>query len=749
MLRRYTHFAWIALLITGWFAALGIHQRDTFAASTLSEVGAAQIAGAVQLDVAVSPTVAQPGDTVQLTLTLSNPGHATQMPEIELQLPSNLALPLSTALPAGMSINLASNELNWLPVLVANESQQQFVLPLRVESADVANPDQAITAVIQLNDQEYTATASFWVGIAPQIEAILSPPQVAVGQSFQLGVETSGSGPFSQAWQLGDGRRVDVDNPMMVYSTAGIYEIEVAIENPLTAVSATKSITVVPQPAAQFSADDFTLTSNVPIQFINQSGGQPPLVYRWDFGDGRIEVGDNPLHQYNAPGVYQVRLEVENEYGRSEAYQTITISEPPTVADFIMPESVEAGQTLSAQAFGDESVTLYQWDMGDGNQAEGVHIQHSYQQSGDYYVTMTAVNAYGSNAVGRWIHVESGFFTTFLPMIINQLASHVGIVDGEDEIISQLPEITLDEPFQMRIVPLPADMLPVEQLYFYINQARTRFDLPPLTRVHELNLIAQQHTNDMAQFAYTAHVGSDGSYPVERFIQFQYPRGYAGEATAWGFEHPAQAVEFWVNSPAHRRIILNEFATDVGVGYTVSFGAPNVWYWTAEFGNTYLLPTQAGIRLRSPQPDQEFLNSELITFGWNWPLHLTDEQEFVVSLTIDRDETIVGTVVEPSLGTYYALETDLLQLDVDELGETAVIQIQLRQGQAIFAESEQYAINILLDPTLPTPTPDVTFVPPSPTPPPTVTPTVPNILPTSTPPINPPPPPLVTTTPNP
>ena len=85
MLRRYGHLVWIALLIAGWFAVVGILRQDAFAASTLSEVGAAQIAGPIQLDMVVLPTVAQAGDTVELTLTLFNPGRATQMPEIELQ----------------------------------------------------------------------------------------------------------------------------------------------------------------------------------------------------------------------------------------------------------------------------------------------------------------------------------------------------------------------------------------------------------------------------------------------------------------------------------------------------------------------------------------------------------------------------------------------------------------------------------------------------------------------------------------
>ena len=131
--------------------------------------------------------------------------------------------------------------------------------------------------------------------------------------------------------------------------------------------------------------------------------------------------------------------------------------------------------------------------------------------------------------------------------------------------------------------------------------------------------------------------------------------GYAGEATAWGFADPRQAVEFWVNSPGHRPIILNRYTSEVGLGYTVDYVAPSVWYWTAEFGNESAAAEIPFIRTQSPASDLEVLNSKQITFIWNWPASLASAEQFTVYLHGDNGSVAVGSISEPSLGTQYSM----------------------------------------------------------------------------------------------
>jgi hypothetical protein len=477
----------------------------------------------------------------------------------------------------------------------------------------------------------------------------------------------------------------------------------------------------VPEPAAQFAPDDDTPGVGQAINFINQSGGQHPLIYRWEFGDGSTTTEAAPSHQYAVPGTYTVHLTVENAFGSSEAFWPVTVGAPP-IADMEIDDFAAAGQTIEGQAYGDDTVTAFRWDMGDGNVYEGMFVSHPYRRGGDFYVSMTAVNEHGGTEIGRWVHIEPGEMAVYLPLIMRFEETAAGLEGDPYGLV--LEPVALDEPFVMGPLDLPAGLSPAEALYFYINAARQQFDLPPLTITHPLSVAAQQHTGDMAAYQYTAHNGSDGSYPAERLLWAGYQSGYAGEATAWGFEYPYQAVEFWVNSPAHRRIILNQYATDVGVGFTVDYNAPNVWYWTAEFGNSFAAAAQPFIRLNGPQSEAEFLISEAVTFSWNWPLPLTDGQQFTL---VSADGESLGSVNAPQLGTRYGLRLAASN-DWDWVG-SSTWQIVLEDGSGGTQQvSESRLITFVGDPNVPTPTPVVTA-----TAVPTILPTATPIPPTSTP----------------
>lgn len=710
--------------------------------------GALQISGPVQLDVKLDPPIAAPGQVMELSLTLINLDQMTHTPEISLQLPPNLRLDV-TRLPAGATANLAAHRLDWFPVLSANGGRQQFSLLLRVETADILNPEQRVTAVLKLNGDTREASTVVWIGIPPQISGLAIPAQVSVGLPVQLRGEMIGPGPISQSWQLGDGRRVDVNDPVIVYPAAGVYDVALTARNPLAADTAAQQITVIPHPAAQFRMEDNTASVGQSVTFHNESGGQPPLTYRWEFGDGAVSDAPNPTHQYQAPGIYPISLTIDNAYGRSQAFGTVTVGEPP-LADILLPATAVTGQPVEAQAFGDQSVTDFRWDMGNGRSQEGAQISYVYHQPGDYYVTLTAFNTYGDVQVGRWLRVEQGIVSTFLPLI---LKLEEGLLPDEaalNPLGIVLEPVDLDAPFVLEALDFPASTSPAERLFVYINEARRQFDLPSLQYVHELSVAAQGHAADMAAFGYTGHIGSDGSFPAERLLWHGYSRAYAGEATAWGFEQARQAVEFWINSPGHRAILLNRFATDVGVAFVTDFNAPNVWYWTAEFGNVSGGATPPTLRLAGPATDLAALNTTILEFAWNWPLPLTGDQRFTVYLQGAGQSVALGSVAQPFYGTRYRLQTAVAE--ITPLTGELTWQVRLENGgQNILAEGERRALLLERDPNLPTPTPQVTpttAVTPTPIPSPTATLTPGLVFPTPTPrPTELPPPIIITPTP--
>jgi uncharacterized protein YkwD len=116
-----------------------------------------------------------------------------------------------------------------------------------------------------------------------------------------------------------------------------------------------------------------------------------------------------------------------------------------------------------------------------------------------------------------------------------------------------------------------------------INAVRRSFGRSRLTPSTQLLRAGQQHARELALNGLFAHEWSDGS-PFGSWIQRFYPRGSArfwsaGENLAWSTPEltAAGAVELWLNSPAHRRTLLDKGWKQVGVGVVEAGAAKGVY----------------------------------------------------------------------------------------------------------------------------------------------------------------------------
>lgn len=577
--------------------------------------GLTQIVGGVQVEVQIDPPIAEPGQTIKATFKVTNQADAAAAPSIDILLPPTLSLD-TTQLPIGLSFNASADHLTWLPLVNVLGESKQIALNLVVAFADVQNPEQAITVTLLHNGSSQTQTTPVWIGVPPQV-TITPPTQVAVGQPVQLIADVTGPGPLSQVWDLGDGRVVQANNPTVVFPLAGTQKISVQVANPLAAATATLTLFVSPAPIAQFSADDLTPGVGQVVQFTNLSGGAVPLTYTWDFGDGTVGSGVAPQHTYSQPGTYNVHLLAQNEAGEATATLPIIVGQLP-VADFIVPEGAAAGTAITLQTFSDPSVTQITWDMGDGRTAEGPNLNYTYIQGGDFFITMTAHNEFGSMAVTHPVTIQSGPSRLFLPLLVSGDLTSTLLTTTEDPTLVAPPDLPGEAALLTSEMP-PAELglSPAEQLLWYINEARHLHNLPPLAYNYELTIASQRHSDDMSLYDYTGHTGSDDTHPWERQAQAGYLGSYGGEVTYWGYDSVTAVVEFWINSPPHRTLILNPLITDVGVGYTYNPNSASVWYWVAEFG---VAPTTVPAPTTETRLDIDLHYAHL-------PRHLTDQSD--------------------------------------------------------------------------------------------------------------------------
>ena len=168
-------------------------------------------------------------------------------------------------------------------------------------------------------------------------------------------------------------------------------------------------ITVGLAPVADFDALYAYNLVPTTVTFRDHSTGTTPMNYLWEFGDGATSTEQNPSHNYIRKGLYTVKLTVTNFYGSSTKTREnyIAIGLAPNAEFSAEPTT---GNTPLAVAFTDRSTgypTSWNWNFGDGKGSTETNPVHTYWSSGEYTVTLTASNEFGSSDISKayFIHV--------------------------------------------------------------------------------------------------------------------------------------------------------------------------------------------------------------------------------------------------------------------------------------------------------------------------------------------------------
>ncbi|MDR7273967.1 CAP domain-containing protein [Catenuloplanes atrovinosus] len=120
------------------------------------------------------------------------------------------------------------------------------------------------------------------------------------------------------------------------------------------------------------------------------------------------------------------------------------------------------------------------------------------------------------------------------------------------------------------------------QVVSLTNEARVKAGCKKLTVNASLAKAARDFSADMAAKNYFSHTGADGSNFTQRAKRAGFAKTAMGENIAWGYKDAQGVVRGWLNSPGHRKNIMNCKSTLIGVG--AARNAKGVLYWTQEFG---------------------------------------------------------------------------------------------------------------------------------------------------------------------
>ncbi len=136
------------------------------------------------------------------------------------------------------------------------------------------------------------------------------------------------------------------------------------------------------------------------------------VTYKWDFGDGNIGYGKIVLHRYTDVGEYIVTLTVIDDEGQIGTATTgdtfgvpppvnVTYNQPPQgTFEWQVDPEIDGTINFFANVFDpDGTIVSYYWNFGDGSTSSLPNPSHTYEQSGNYTVTLIVTDDSGEQTV--------------------------------------------------------------------------------------------------------------------------------------------------------------------------------------------------------------------------------------------------------------------------------------------------------------------------------------------------------------
>ncbi len=204
-------------------------------------------------------------------------------------------------------------------------------------------------------------------------------------------------------WVFGDNSSSDLQNPDHIFTTAGVFKVEL-----FEGVNGTKigelEITVYPDPIIEINASETQGCSPLQVDFSPNITIDPALTidsYLWTFGDGNSSTAQNPSHIFQNAGKYTISLAIKTNLLECDKTEIFT--------DYITVDGVESKFILNKIADCEAPATFvitnqtdnnsnyeYFWDFGNGDDFMGYDPGTvTFNEEGTYTISLTVMDENG------------------------------------------------------------------------------------------------------------------------------------------------------------------------------------------------------------------------------------------------------------------------------------------------------------------------------------------------------------------
>jgi PKD repeat protein len=264
------------------------------------------------------------------------------------------------------------------------------------------------------------ATDTVMITVNQPPSAVIAAPAAACPAeqlTFSGKDSVDGDGQITRfEWDFGDGTVAAEPEVAHSYQSPGVYEVALSVDDGAALNNSRDQSTIdfhVNRAPRAEAGPDRIVCPGEPVAFdasMSVDWDGTLVQQRWDFGDGTTADGQQVVHSFEQPGIYEVRLAVTDDSGArcatSVDVATVHVNAPPQAVaggdrgGFVGGAHDELLFDASLSTDADGEPLSYEWDLGDGITRTGEKVLHSYGEEGEYAVRLAVSDGTGL-ACGR------------------------------------------------------------------------------------------------------------------------------------------------------------------------------------------------------------------------------------------------------------------------------------------------------------------------------------------------------------
>ena len=238
-------------------------------------------------------------------------------------------------------------------------------------------------------------------------------------------------------WDFGvPGATSTLQNPSYTYTSEGTFIVTLIVLNDSTGCGDTTTTSVnIKTVEADFAPDTTSGCGPLTVNFSDSSNNA--IQWFWNFGDGTGATINNPTHTYATPGIYSVKLFVQNSLNCLDdtTYNSLIKVYNPS-ADFGVLD--QTGCVPFSVTFNDNSsslapITTWNWSFGPPGATSGAQSPtYTYTTPGLYSVSLTTIDSVGcsdTNTRPAYIYVTEPIADFSVAHPINCVNNPIFFVD--------------------------------------------------------------------------------------------------------------------------------------------------------------------------------------------------------------------------------------------------------------------------------------------------------------------------------